>query len=264
MPNKKTIADLARRIREDPRRRQIGPRAAAGAYYFFLSLGPMAALLLSLLPYAGGAARLEELLAQAPAGFRQLFRSVAADVYAASPAALGLSALLELWSGAKFLAGAAGGAAAVWGTRRSFWRTRLIGAAATGGLTLLLLGDMALRLFGERLLYGLTPGHPGEAAVRGLLGLRPLCLMAGLTAGNVLLFRWASGGRGVRRQMPGALLAAGGWLLFSRLYSWALETFGLFGVYGSIAAAAATLYWVYGSLYILLLGAWINALGLWS
>jgi len=48
------------------------------------------------------------------------------------------------------------------------------------------------------------------------------------------------------------------WLLFTKLYSLALERFGLFGVYGSIAAVIVTLYWAYCSLYILYLGAWVN------
>ena len=51
-------------------------------------------------------------------------------------------------------------------------------------------------------------------------------------------------------------------MLFSRAYSWAMERFGLFGVYGSIAAAAASLYWIYVSLYILFAGAWVSSPGI--
>ena len=91
--------------------------------------------------------------------------------------------------------------------------------------------------------------------------LRPAIFFLGLTAANVLLFRYVPREHGsLRRVLPGAAFSAAGWMLFSRVYSLVMERFGLFGVYGSIAAAAASLYWIYISLYILFLGAWISGI----
>ncbi len=245
------------------RRAELGLYAANGSYYFFLSLGPLTALMLALMPCTPltEGELMETLLRFAPAPTRQLVRSVVTDVYAGSGAVLGLSLVLELWSGARFLAAVTYALRAVAGGQEGgFLRRRLMGAAYTAALIGFVLGNLMLQLFGSRLLLAaerVCPELTGLWAV--FLRLRPLLFFLGLTSGNVLLFS-RTAGRGLRGQVPGGALAAAGWLLFSRAFSWGLERFGLFGVYGSIAAAAASLCWMYGLLYILFLGAWVNGL----
>ena len=258
------IEALVRRGLEDPRRRLIGLYAANGTYYLFLSLGPLTALLLAVLPYTPLTEEqlMGTVLSAAPVAFRRLVQGVVLDVYAGSKAALGLSLAAELWSGGRFLAAVVRGVSALSGDEGTgFLRGRLQGAALTLALIAMLLGDLMLLLFGGRLLVNAAAVCPGLLGLWSFtLRLRPLLFLAGLTAGNALLFRYApTGRRPLRRVLPGAALSAGGWLLFSRAYSAAMERFGLFGVYGSIAAAAVSLYWLYVSLYILFLGAWLSA-----
>ena len=250
-----------RRAVSDPRRADIGLCAASGTYYLFLSLGPLTALALSILPYTPVTETqlTEEALALAPAAFRQIIRAVAADVYAGSGLTLGLSLLLELWSGARFLASVVRGIAAVSGGSVGYLRRRLLGAGFTAVLLLFLLGDLSAQLFGRRLLALVRLRRPGGGTfLRAVLRLRMLLLPVGLTGLNALLFHSVSGRRGAG--LPGALFSAGVWIVFARGYSWAMERFGLFGVYGSIAAVTVSLCWIYGSLYILFLGAWLNGL----
>jgi uncharacterized BrkB/YihY/UPF0761 family membrane protein len=66
-------------------------------------------------------------------------------------------------------------------------------------------------------------------------------------------------GRGFLSHVPGAAAAAAGSLVFSRGYSWAVGRFGLFGLYGSLAILSVSLFWMYGTVYILFFGAWLNA-----
>lgn len=261
------IAALYRRAAADPRRSELSLYAAAGTFHLFLSLGPLTALLLAVLPYTPLSEQevLATVLAAAPAAFRRLMQGIVRDVYAGSKAVLGLSLLLELWSGAKFLAAVSRGVASLTGgVRAGYLRRRVMGAAYTAVLLAILLGDLTLLLFGRRLLLAAAPMCPEllglwDAVVR----LRPAVFFLGITAVNALLFRGASRGRDdLRRVLPGAALSAAGWMLFSRAYSWAMERFGLFGVYGSIAAAAASLYWIYVSLYILFVGAWVSGPGI--
>lgn len=248
------VTAFLRRAAADPRRAELGLYAAHGTYYLFLSLGPLTALLLSLVPYTPltGRELLGGVLRLAPAALRQLVAAIVDDVMAASPAALPAAAALELWSGARFLGSVVRGVGAIRGGGGGYLRSRALGAAFTAGLALCIAGDLSLLLFGRRLAAAI----PALAAV---LRLRVALLLAALTLGNTLLYRAAARGGRSGRLVPGAAAAAAGWMLFTRLYSWALERFGLFGVYGSIAAAAASLYWMYGSVYILLLGAWLTA-----
>lgn len=261
---KEDASALLRRGWADPRRGELSLFAANGAYYLFLSLGPLTALVLSALPYTPVTEQrlLTELQDLVPPALRQLVLGIVRDVYAGSAAALPLSMALELWSGARFLAGVTRGLGDLAGIPPGgYFRRRALGAVYTAALVLFVLGNMMLLRFGERLLLAVCRRYPGGGVFWALvLRLRPLLLLAGLTAGNVLLFRCGLRDTRLRASVPGAVFSAAAGLLFSRLYSWALERFGLFGVYGSIAAAAASLCWMYGSLYLLFLGAWINTL----
>ncbi|MGM9615574.1 MAG: YihY/virulence factor BrkB family protein [Oscillospiraceae bacterium] len=250
------------RARSDPRRADLSLYAANGSYFFFLSLGPLLALLLSILPYTPLTEQrvMEVLLAYAPEPLARLIDAVVRDIYAGSKATLGLSAALELWSGARFLAGVVRGVGAIGGVKpRGYLRRRVMGALYTAALVLFLVANLTLLLFGERMLSAVLVNYPDGAVLwKLLLRLRVVILMAGLTAGNTLLFCRASGHGRLRTELPGAIVAAVGWLVYTRAFSWALERFGLFGVYGSIAAVSASIVWMYGSLYVLFLGAWLN------
>ena len=255
---------ILRRGLSDPRRGDISLFAANGSYYLILSLGPLTALLLSILPFTPltRAEFLEGLLSGAPGPVRHLVKAVVEDISVRSGTALPLSLALELWSGARFLASVVRGAGELLGGGRGYFRRRLMGAVCTAVLAAFILCDLTLLLAGERTLTAVRRLCPSLAPLwKTVLHLRPLIFLGGLTGGNALLFRYVSG-RGGRHgpRWPGALLAAGVWLLFSRGYSWVMERFGLFGIYGSIAAVAATMCWGYGSLYILFAGAWLNTL----
>lgn len=256
---------MIRRMLSNPRRRDLSLYAANGAYSLFLSLGPLTALVLALLPYTHLSEErfLGLVLSAAPQAFRRLVQGVVLDVYAGSGAVLGLSIAAELWSGARFLAAVTGGVSALAGDEGAgFFRRRLRGAALTLLLIALLLGDLLLLAFGERVLLAASAVCPGLSGLwRSVLRLRPALFFTGLTAGNALLFRFAPRirRRRLREVLPGAAFSAAAWMLFSRVYSAVMERFGLFGVYGSIAAAAVSLYWIYVSLYILFLGSWLSA-----
>ena len=256
------IAEHIRRIWADPRRGDLSLYAANGTYHLFLALGPLTALVLAVLPYTPlTEEQLLGVLAGAPAAFRRLIQGVVLDVYAGSKAALSLSLAAELWSGGRFLAAVSRGVAALAGhAAPGGLKRRGLGALYTLTLIALLLGDLMLLLGGERLLLAAAAVMPGLLGLwKLMLRLRPALFFAGLTAGNALLFRCAAGRRRLRAVLPGAVFSAGAWMLFSRFYSKAMERFGLFGVYGSIAMAAVSLYWIYVSLYILFLGAWLSA-----
>ena len=262
MSIKTEIAAMLRRAAADPRRSELGLYAASGTYYLFLSLGPLTALLLALLPYTllTEGQLTEEILSAAPPAFRRLMQGVVLDVYAGSRTVLGVSLAAELWSGARFLSAVTRGVAALAGdTGGGYLRRRVRGAVFTLALIGLILGDLILLLFGKRLLTAIAAVRPAFGGAYGLaLRLRPVILLLCITAANALLFRYApTERRRVREVLPWAALSAVGWMLFTRLCSGAMERAGPAGVYGSIAAAAVTLYWSYVSLYILFFGAWL-------
>ena len=239
--------------------------AASGTYYLFFSLGPLAVLFLGLLPWlpVTREALLDALFLYAPGPFQELMGSIISEVYDGSAAALGVGLAAELWSAGKFLSLLLRGIGQIYDGLEygGYLRRRLMGALYTAALVALILGNLALLFFGEKLLLsaGYVPDGAGLWAV--LLRARGLLFFAAVTVINALLFRYVPRRElRFRRQLPGAAFSAGSWLAFSRVYSWAVERFRFYSVYGGLAIVIISLYWMYWSLFLLFLGAWINSL----
>lgn len=61
------------------------------------------------------------------------------------------------------------------------------------------------------------------------------------------------------RQFPGALIATGGWIIFSRAYSFYIDNFADYSyIYGSLTAVVLFMLWLYACMIILLCGAELN------
>ena len=66
---------------------------------------------------------------------------------------------------------------------------------------------------------------------------------------------------GIFGQIPGALVAAVGWLLFSLLFALYVDRFSNYtSLYGGLSAIVVFMLWLYVCMYILLLGGEINLL----
>ena len=238
--------------------------AASGAYYLFFSLGPLAVIILALMPYLP-VIPAEELLVMVaeytPPQFEQMVEQLVNELYAGSALAFGVGLVVEVWSAGQFFGLVMGGLGHIYdgGHRGGYLRRRLLGALYTLILVALVLGNMAL-LFVEKRLQP-QRGPDGSAFWAIVLRGRSTVFMIALTVIIALLFRYVPK-RELHfiRQLPGAAFSALTWLAFSRVYSWAVARFSLFSVYGSLAIVIISLFWMFCSLYILFLGAWLNTL----
>ena len=60
-------------------------------------------------------------------------------------------------------------------------------------------------------------------------------------------------------ELPGAIIAAAGWMIFSYLYSFYIDNIGSFSnMYGSLTTIVFLMLWLYFCMYILFFGAEIN------
>lgn len=238
----------------------IGLYATSGAYYLFFSLGPLIVLLLGLLPYLPFSQQqlqdaLLDLLGYAPAPVQELVGDLISGVYAGSAAALGIGLVTELWSAGKFLSQVMRGVGQIYDGKvyGNFLLRRLLGALFTAALLALVLGNVALLFVGEKLI-------PVAQLWSVVMRLRGVTFFVTVTIINALLFSTVPH-RKLRfvRQLPGAAFSAAAWLVFSHVYSWAVDRFGFYSIYGTVAIVIISLFWMYCSLYLLFLGAWFNA-----
>ncbi len=252
-------------LRQGLGRAHVAVFAASSTFYLFLSLVPLAILFLCLLPYTSltQGLILKPLLDFAPVQFQQLIHNIVAEVYTGSLAVLSLSLVAELWSASKFFACLTQGVSEIYEgyQAQSFLGLRLYGILYTALLILFVVLDFSIVLFSDYLAQLLARDFPYYAGLwRGLLRLRGFIFIAYLTLYNALLFKALPRGKlRFKEQLPGAAFSAVVWFVFSKLYSMAVELFHMFGIYGSLTMIVISMLWIYYSMFILFLGAYLNA-----
>ena len=261
---KKKLWPTIRAMTRDPVLTDIGLYATSGAYYLFLSLGPLIVILLSIVPYTPLTEDqvLGVFLEFTPVAFQQLIDTIISQVYASSFTALGLSLVVELWSAGKFFASLMRGIGEIYDGSRftGFLRRRIFGAVFTLALILLVLASILLTLFGQSVLMIVQSHIPAlEHTISLILRFHWPVFVVGMTLINSLIFRYVpKNAPRFLAHLPGALLAALGWLGFSQLFTLLVERFNFFSIYGTLATMILSMFWFYCCLYITFFGAWLN------
>ena len=254
---------LSRLLRQD----QILLFAAGSSFFLLLSAVPFFMLTLSI-SQVFFPVTWEEILHTVqsilPTDFLPLLR-VLADQLArgGSIPLLSVTAVTALWSASRGLASLERGMAGVYGipVRRGFVRDVLRSFLYTVGLILLLLATQLVLVFGVQIAGWLMDRFPAlSTPLTRLMNARGLFVFAILTLLFVVFHRLIQHRAKERmRVLPGAVLSAGGWILFSFLYSLYIRYFPRASyLYGGLALLLVMMLWVYFCMIILLCGAEVN------
>ena len=180
-------------------------------------------------------------------------------------APVGLSALATLWSASRGTYSILKGLNRIYGVeeKRRWLRIRVLCVGYTLAFLLLVLLSLALQVFGGGLVLLLSRSQLRFARFLGyLLSFRNTFLLLLQTGFFALMFRMLPN-RKLRwvQTLPGALLAALGWIIFSHIYSAYVERFAsLRDVYGSVYAIALSMLWLYCCMCIVFCGGALNVL----
>ena len=257
-------AALVRRVQ----RMGISGHAANAGYFIVMSVFPMLLLILSLLRYTNlDAGDLMNYLgsflpdALLPAAERLIISTYAHT----STAVVSVSVIGALWSSSRGVFGLLKGLNAIYGVEenRGWLRTRLISMVYTFFLLIILVLTVILNVFGEALVRLLTKAKaPFWQLLSRVVNLRQLLLLVLQTALFCAMFMALPNRKNsFRASLPGALLTALGWLIFTDLFSDYVEHFSAYSnVYGSVYAVALSMLWLYCCLSILFYGGALNRL----
>lgn len=256
------IRAFTRKLSDD----SISAFAAQAAFFTILSVFPFLMFLLSLLNYLPfSVTELKDfILSVFPSIISTVITDILSEVSTQTPGTvLSVTALAALWSASRGALALVRGINAVYGhkERRNYLRLRIISALYTLVFAILLVISLLLLVFGNQL-YRLIMSHIpllGDTAFF-ILSLRPIIILSLLT-GFFLLFYMVIPSRRIKflHAFPGAVLSAGGWLLFSFLFSFYIDHMGRFSrLYGSLTAIAVCMLWLYFCMYILFIGAEVN------
>ncbi len=244
----------------------ISAFAAQTAYFLILSVFPFLMFLLTMLNYLPISA--EELLSLAenvfPGEIYNIVHNIVIElVTKASGTLVSITVISAIWSASKGTLTLSRGLNAVYQQKetRNGILLRIISALYTLAFAVLLIVTLVLLVFGNQIYQIVIVKLPILGDLVGLiLSFRSLVTMAILTLFFLLLYIALPNRKSnIFRELPGAIITAGGWLGFSFLFSFYIDHMGNFSyTYGSVAALAICMLWLYFCMYILFIGAEVN------
>lgn len=242
--------------------------AANTGYFIVLSIFPALLLILSSLRYTE--IQVETLVAVLSGILPEALTEAAEDLVFstyqnASGTVAGVSALTALWSASRGIYGLLTGLNAVYGVSesRGYFYTRGISVLYTFAFQIVILLTLLLHVYGNGLLDLLRGiDHPVIIALVDMLDLRFFFLVILQTLFFTVVFMALPDRKnGFLESLPGGLLAAIGWLVFSNLYSVYVDHFPSYAnIYGSVYAVAVSMLWLYFCLAIVFYGGALNRL----
>ncbi|MFI3202047.1 MAG: YihY/virulence factor BrkB family protein [Eubacteriales bacterium] len=238
--------------------------AASAAFFIFLSVFPMLLCICSIIPFTSMTENTLIVLASKvlPTTILPFAISLISEMYHKSMALLSFASLTLIWSAAK-------GILAIMKSlhvinhveeKKNYVMLRLKASVYTIILMGGILVTLFIMVFGNQLVIFMVKNVPElDYFVNLSTHFRYFFTCILLTLLFVVLYTKIPNKKmKFTLQLPGALLASIGWLLFSACFSVYIDYFNAFNMYGSLSTVVIMMLWLYICMYILLVGAQIN------
>lgn len=248
-----------------------GAYAAQAAYFFVLSLIPIFLLLLTMVQFTPVTRDdvLNAVLQVFPDTVTPLIRSIVIQVYAQSGTIIPVTILVALWSAGKGVLSVTSGLNCIYDNTetRNYIYLRIRATIYTVIFLLAIMLSLVLSVFGNSISVMLYEHVPFlSKVVDFIIRIRTVVSLIVLTLFWDLVYKFLPdrshrAKTTLRRQLPGAVFTACGWLLISFVFSVYLDIFtGFSSMYGSLTTIVLVMLWLYGCMYIILLGGEVNAM----
>lgn len=261
--NRFIIQKWADRIYED----SVPVYAAQATFYIIIASIPFLMLLTTLVRFFIPITR-ADLTAAAVAFFPDSFESfitqVIGELYIKSPASIiSVAAVTALWSASRGIAAVRCGLNRVYHVEgsRNYVKSRGMSLVYTLIFVVLIIFCLAILVFGNSILSVISGKFPAVGRiVGGFLQVKSLISIVLLSLFFTSLYTFLPAHKVTfRGQIPGAMVAAIGWTLFSYFYGIYIENYSNYSyIYGSLAAIVLLMLWMYFCLILILIGAEVN------
>ena len=248
-----------------------GAYAAQAAYFFVLSLIPIIILLLTMVQFTSVTMDdvMEAVLQVFPSSVEGLIRSIVLEVYTRSGTIIPITILVAVWSAGKGVLSVTSGLNCIYDNTetRNYLYLRVRASFYTIIFILAIMLSLVLSVFGNSISAMLYQHVPFlSKVVDFIIKIRTVVSLVVLTVFWDMIYKFLPNRKNrakttMRKQLPGALFTACGWLLISFVFSVYLDIFtGFSSMYGSLTTIILIMLWLYGCMYIILLGGEVNAL----
>jgi len=242
----------------------IAAYAASTAYFFFLSIVPILLLVFMVLPYTPLTQNDVKEIADSvlPDQLNSTAFMLLDSIYERSTTTLPVVVIVTIWSAGTGTLALKRGLNAIHHIeeKRNYFIVRFFSCLNTLVMLLAMIILMLLFVF-ENQLVSLAVSLAPETAIvwSALQPFRYVALSILLLFLVALIYTYLpTKKRRFLEQLPGATFTALSWAIFSYGFSWYVS-FADYSVYGSLSVVVIFMLWLYMCMYILLVGAYINA-----
>ncbi len=269
MRKKNRYFSLFRNLSEDMKQLNIDAYAASSAFFLFISLVPVFSLICCLIPFTN---LTEEYVVNlvtgiAPAMFDNFVEGLVVQAYDASGGTITIAAVVLLWTASKSIMALVQGMNVVNDVqeKRNYFHIRLVCCFYMIILVLATVFSLVLMVFGKSIIQGILGISTGEVhrilefLYAVLMKPRWLYSILILTLVFGLIFAYLPNKKlHYREQLPGAFVVAIAWTVFSYAFSIYAQYSAQMSIYGSMSIVVIAMLWMYGCIYMLFLGAYLN------
>lgn len=240
--------------------------AGQAAFFMMLSFFPFFMFLLSLLRYTPFSEKtLMEITSPfVPEYFRDYLGNMISEIYnVQANAILPVTIIFAVWLGSKAFLSLIQGLNSVYNVNesRNYIVIRLYSFFYTIIFALLIIIMLTVIVFGNKLYYYIRQHFPfTEEKLASIINVRAIVSLIVL-----FLFFWLlyvilpNRKTNFSKQVPGAIVASFGWLVFSYVYSYYVDNISNYSrFYGAMTTMALLMLWLYACMYILFLGGLLN------
>ena len=255
--------EISQEITDD----HVGAYAAQSAFFFMLCLIPIILLLITLVQYTPvtKADVMTAVIQVFPSSVDSLITSIVNQVYNQSTGIIPVTVVVALWSAGKGVLAMTGGLNCVYNCRetRNYIFLRIRATLYTVMFILVIIFLLVLSVFGNTLNIFIAEHVPILSRLaEWLIRMRVYITPAVLMVFSLLIYKFLPNRKdSLKKQIPGAIFAAIGWMIVSWIFSVYVDLFkGFSDMYGSLTTIVLIMLWMYFCMYSILLGGEINIL----
>ena len=244
----------------------VGAYAAQAAYFLIMSFIPFILFLTTMIRYTPLTYNMvsETIRAFVPHNIQNFVLTIVSEVYGRSTAVVPISAIMALWSAGKAMQSLTNGLNTIYHVKetRNWLMTRLYAVIYTFMFGIAIIASLLLLVLGNQIQIVAGEYMPFLGRVIGkVIGARTAMVFAGLFLVFLILYKMLPNRKAtLKSPVPGAVLIAAGWSLFSYFFSIYFDMFpGFSNMYGSLTALIMVMLWLYICMNLLLYGAEINS-----
>lgn len=259
----KKITNISGEIAKD----HVGAYAAQTAFFFMICMIPIILLLLTLVQYTPvtKADVMTAVIQVFPSSVESMMASIVNQVYNQSMGIIPITVIVALWSAGKGVLAMSTGLNCVYKCRetRNYVLLRLRATLYTVMFILVIILLLVLSVFGNSLNIFIEEHVPIlSKAADWLIEARIFIAPVTLVLFTLLTYKFLPNRKDqYKKQLPGAVFAALGWMVVSWVFSVYVDIFeGFSTMYGSLTTIVLIMLWLYFCMYSILIGGEINVM----